>query len=556
MLPILSMIFSKTSTEPDVRSQIQSRLNSQEWRLNNLYWITDKRGQKIRFQLNWAQQFLLKYMWFLNLVLKARQLGCTTFICILFLDTALFTSNTKCGIIAHTLDDVGKIFRDKIQFVYNNLPESLRTAITTQFETARELVFNNGSSISVGLSFRGGTYQYLLVSEYGKICAKYPEKAREIRTGAMEAVAQGCYVFIESTAEGSDGDFYERCQESLSLSLARKTLTKMDYRFFFFPWWQEPTYTMDSGGVVIPDEDLTYFAKLEQKIGRQLTIGQKCWYVKKKSTLKELMRREYPSTPQEAFEVAIEGSYYANEFLRIDEEGRICELPFQSSIPCRTGWDLGFDDFNAIWVYQKIGEWFHFLKYYENCHEGLGHYAHWCRDWKDEKRGSYDRHWLPHDVNVTDISRNDKKTRKQVLEDDGLDNIRVVEKKSIQFGIEESRQLLARSKFDAVGCDVGIKRLRNFRKDYNIKTEKWTDSPRRDNNKHGADALRYVAVGEELSIVVTGKKVFQSEQAVSEFTQEEIKQASSPESGNYAKAVQERQSKMVAQAPVEEYWNN
>lgn len=506
--------------------------------------------------MNWAQSRLLKFMWFLNLILKARQLGFTTFICIFFLDTALFTPNTKCGIIAHTLDDVGKIFRDKIHFAYQNLPESLKGAFETAYETTRELVFNNGSSISVGLTFRGGTYQYLLVSEYGKICAKYPEKAREIQTGALEAVAQGCYIFIESTAEGSEGDFFDRCQVALALALSKKTLTKLDYRFFFFPWWQNPEYAMDSEGVTITQEDLEYFRKLEAVIKQSLSQYQKSWYVKKKESLKDLMRREYPSTPKEAFEVAIEGSYFANDFLKIDEQGRICSLPFYPHLPMRDGWDLGWDDFNCLWIYQKVGEWFHFLRYYENCHEGLGHYAHWLRDYKDANGGSFEKHFLPHDVNVHDLSRNDKKTRKDVLQDEGLSNISVVPKKSTAFQIEESRQLLARSKFDEVGCAEGIKRLRNYRREFNVKTEKWADSPRHDNNSHGASAYGYIAVGEELSIQRTGKLVQQSESVVQEFYHQPPKDLSLPESGNFANAVRDREKKMIQQAPVDEYWQN
>ena len=30
------------------------------WRLNNLYWITDKEGKRTQFKLNWAQESLLE----------------------------------------------------------------------------------------------------------------------------------------------------------------------------------------------------------------------------------------------------------------------------------------------------------------------------------------------------------------------------------------------------------------------------------------------------------------------------------------------------------------
>ena len=62
------------------------------------------------------------------------------------------------------------------------------------------------------MSLRSGTLQYLHVSEYGKICAKFPDKAREVRTGALNTVDKNGIVFIESTAEGQDGHFFELCQ--------------------------------------------------------------------------------------------------------------------------------------------------------------------------------------------------------------------------------------------------------------------------------------------------------------------------------------------------------
>ncbi len=79
----------------------------------------------------------------------------------------------------------------------------------TTADVAGVLKFNNESSITVGTSFRGGTLRYLHISEFGKICAKNPDKAKEIVTGAFEAVGSNCMITLESTAEGRSGYFYE-----------------------------------------------------------------------------------------------------------------------------------------------------------------------------------------------------------------------------------------------------------------------------------------------------------------------------------------------------------
>jgi hypothetical protein len=172
-----------------------TKLKSRRWRLNHLYTCNTKTGQVIPFQLNWAQEALLDGLHHCNLILKARQLGFTTFLQIYMLDACLFNSNIRAGTIAHKLDDARVIFRDKIRDVYDRLPQALREAIPVIKDSADELVFANNSSIRVSTSMRSGTLQYLHISEYGQLCAKFPDKAREVRTGALNTVQAGQVVF-------------------------------------------------------------------------------------------------------------------------------------------------------------------------------------------------------------------------------------------------------------------------------------------------------------------------------------------------------------------------
>jgi hypothetical protein len=80
------------------------------------------------------------------------------------------------------MNAVQEIFRDKIKFAYDNLPDYIKKFNPCSNDTKNELVFANGSSIHVDTSFRSQTLQFLHISEFGKICAKYPDKAREIIT--------------------------------------------------------------------------------------------------------------------------------------------------------------------------------------------------------------------------------------------------------------------------------------------------------------------------------------------------------------------------------------
>ena len=162
----------------------QKRMADPRWRLNNLYHIVNKQGNKTLFRLNWAQQELYDNMWYNNIVLKARQLGVSTFICLLFLDRCLFNSNVSAGIICHTLEDGQQLFR-RVKLAYDFLPEELKVLISADNDTSQMLKFSNGSSLRVGMSLRSSTFQYLHISEFGKICAKYPDKATEIITGLL-----------------------------------------------------------------------------------------------------------------------------------------------------------------------------------------------------------------------------------------------------------------------------------------------------------------------------------------------------------------------------------
>ena len=96
--------------------ELSKRLQNREWRLDNLYYILNKSGKKVKFSMNLAQKHLFSNLWYLNVILKARQLGFSTSIDIFILDYLLFNKNKQAGIIAHTLDDAKYLFESKIKF--------------------------------------------------------------------------------------------------------------------------------------------------------------------------------------------------------------------------------------------------------------------------------------------------------------------------------------------------------------------------------------------------------------------------------------------------------
>lgn len=478
------------------------------YRLNNLYYITDKTGKKVKFKMTAEQYDYFEHEHSRNIILKARQLGFTTQVCIMQLDCALFESK-KCALIAHTLHDAKRLFREKVKFAYDNLPELVRLANPIKIETKEEMVFENGGSVTVSTSFRGGTLQRLHVSEFGKICAKYPDKAREIVTGAFEAVSLDGIVTLESTAEGRQGYFYEFSQIAEKLHLSKKTLTAQDWRFFFFAWWQNKEYAMTTEP--ISERLQAYFDSLKAKHGIQLSDEQKAWYQAKERTLGDDMKREYPSLPIEAFEQSIEGAYYAKQFAYLYANSRIDKLPDNEHLPIDTYWDLGVSDSTTIWFIRQVGDEFHIVDYYENSGEGLNHYIKVLKD----KGYKYAKHVAPHDIDNRQLGAERAKTLRELARDgyeiDGQIyrlNFDVVPRTSnVNEDIEKVRQILPKCAFDAIKCEQGIKALESYRKEWNDKMGVWRDKPLHDWASHGADAFRYFATYQTKQQYATQLKV-------------------------------------------------
>src|ERR1700731_2640568 len=116
------------------------QFSKRRWRLNNLYFITDKQGRRVKFSMNPAQEALFREMHNQNVILKARQRGFTTFIQLFMLDACVFNSGVRAGTIAHTLADAQVIFRDKVRFPYDNLPDRIKELVPAQNDNTTELL--------------------------------------------------------------------------------------------------------------------------------------------------------------------------------------------------------------------------------------------------------------------------------------------------------------------------------------------------------------------------------------------------------------------------------
>jgi len=469
---------------------LKAHLSDHKWRMKNLYYIRDKKGNKVKFKPNATQLYMIEHLWFMNIIVKARQLGLTTFFTIFYLDQVLWSENKVAGIIAHREEDMKRIFRDKILFAIKHLHPWLKELVgEPTVQTASELVFQNGGNIFVSMSTRGGTPNFLHISEYGYICAHDPAKAEEILQGAINSVDAGQMVSIESTAEGRTGHFYRLLMIAENKRKAGKALTSLDFKSFFFPWWMDPLYSLsDNIPVLVTDEMRDYFKLMENQHKIKLTKGQQSWYIKKKETTGEGMYEQFPTIIEECFMVQIKGAYYANEMGKVYEEKRIGYFPVDDKYEVNVAWDLGFNDHNVLVYYQEIGEEIRFVNFYQNSNYGLEHYVNHIK----ETGYRIGKNILPHDVAVHDITIGI--SREQFLWDLGLKNIYKMEKTGFMTGIEKTRSIFKRFRFNEATTEKLYNALHAYRRGYNKKMGVEMDTPLKDGNDHPSDAVRMLAL--------------------------------------------------------------
>ncbi len=491
---------------PSTPAQLADCLADPLWRIcsGRLYKVMTKGkasdgsdADVVPFRPNRAQMRLLSRLHTRNIVLKARQLGMTTLVALMWLDHALFNGDQRCGIVAQDVEAAEGIFRDKVKFAYLNLPPEIRAVRPLLRESASELLFTNNSSIRVATSMRSGTIHRLHVSEFGKIGAKYPDKAREVVTGSLPAVPSDGVIVIESTAEGQSGEFYNMATRALALEEKGATLNVRDYRLHFFPWFEEPTYRTQ-GEVVTTDADREYFGKVTSETLAQLDEGQRRWYIATResdfSGEAAKMWQEYPSTPREAFQVSTEGTYYAQQLTKARTEKRITRVPYVEGVPVNTFWDIGSSDGTAIWLHQRIQFQDRFIGFIENWGEP---YAYYIAELQ-KLRYVWGSHYLPHDADHERQQGDRIAAPIDELREFGIGGswIIVPAVDDVNHGIQAMRTAFTACYFDEEKCAAGLKHLGSYRKVWNARAGGWSSRPRKDDgHSEAADALRQFAQG-------------------------------------------------------------
>ena len=207
------------------------------------------------------------------------------------------------------------------------------------------------------------------------------------------------------------------------------------------------------------------------------------------AALKTMGEDRYEQEFECSFEAAIAGAYYGTEMKEVTNTGRIAAVPYDRAVGVVTAWDLGIGDSTSIWFAQHVGAEVRLIDYYESSGVGLDHYAKVLQD----KDYVYESHVLPHDVQVKELGTG--KSRLETLDSLGIRPVTIAPKLMVDDGIQAVRSMLGRCWFDETKCNRGIEALRQYQRDFDEKGRTWRGRPRHDWTSHGADAMRYLAVG-------------------------------------------------------------
>ncbi len=227
-----------------------------------------------------------------NIVLKARQMGMTTWIAARFFLKTITASGVMTVQVAHTREAAEGIFR-MVQRFWENLPEELRRGPLHRSranvgQMRFPLLDSEFRILSAGDegAGRGLTIQNLHCSEL----SRWPADAQETLAGLRAALIPGGELVMESTPNGAWGCFYDEWKRAGEKGTIRH----------FFPWWLEGGYVANAVTDLTEEE-------------------------------KELMAAHNLSSEQIGFRRSLEANYRG---LRVQEFAEDAESCFKASGDC------------------------------------------------------------------------------------------------------------------------------------------------------------------------------------------------------------------------------
>jgi hypothetical protein len=199
----------------------------------DLLRIRNRRGNEVPLLANTSQRRFEATRGDHNIILKARQMGMTTWIAGRFFLRTITTEGALTVQVAQTREAAESIFR-MVQRFYDCLPTKLQKELKRSRNNVGQMTFKaldsefrilSASDRNAG---RGLTIHNLHCSEL----SRWTGDAGETLAGLRGALVPGGELVLESTPNGACGCFYDEWVEAEERGVEKH----------FFPWWLEDAY--------------------------------------------------------------------------------------------------------------------------------------------------------------------------------------------------------------------------------------------------------------------------------------------------------------------------
>ena len=258
--------------------------------ITGLLKIRAKKGGMKYLQLNRAQREYSEKCGKRNIVLKARQVGMTTYIAARYFLETITRPGTLTVQVAHSEESAQALF-NIVHRYWENLPNERvhRGALVKSRSNLRQIVFPRLDSeyrveTADDNAGRGMTIHNLHCSEV----SRWPRGGEETLASLRAAVVPDGEIVLESTANGASGIFYEEWKKAAETGYTRH----------FFPWWYEPSYkeVVKKGAAPARTEE-----EIDLMLRHGLTEEQVAWRRSHWQVLRELAAQEYAEDPVSCF---------------------------------------------------------------------------------------------------------------------------------------------------------------------------------------------------------------------------------------------------------------
>ncbi|NRA77873.1 MAG: hypothetical protein HRU18_06670 [Pseudoalteromonas sp.] len=484
-------------TKPKNKQELeQVYFKSKLWRLNNMYSIINKDGEPVVFNMNYAQHvtYAASRQHPRIIILKSRQQGISTLWLVSFFDDAIWAPYLNIGLMAQGTDEAAMLL-ERVKFMWEQLSDGVKNFLNIKLlkDNAKAFSFSNHSTMFIRVSFRSTALQRLHISEFGKIAHKDPKRAKETKTGTLQALGKGNTGAIESTAEGRNE--FSFMWDAAIIAKMSNQLAEKDFYPVFLPWIEDPDCVSDVYQTTTA-EAAKYFAKLEKNLKRTLTQPQKNFWIIQYRELGDDIYQEYPATPEEAFAASRDGTYYAKVFqANVIEFKRVVVDLYDPNLEVDVYCDIGVDDyFVMVFVQWYKGEYRIVGEYINN-----GYSTNFYIDHAEARGWRIGTYYFPHDMAVRELGEGNGLARSR--EDMALEYLKeigstakldVLEKTGVEHGIEAVRRIVPKLWIDTA-CEYLINCFNNYSKEWDDKLKQWKPKPLHNEYCHGADALRGMA---------------------------------------------------------------